>query len=248
MPRYLLNFCLGCLVFCAQTSADTVTVAVASNFAPPMPTLIATFEQNSGHHIKAAYGSSGKFYAQIQHGAPFQILLSADQKTAQKLAQQKLALAESQFTYATGRLVLWSADRNAIDGTGIRLQRADFKHLALADPALAPYGAAAINVLQRLHLLDKLRSRFVQGENIAKTYQFVISGNAELGFVALSQVWRDGKISAGSAWIVPVDLHAPLHQDAIILLPGKNQIAVDQFMTFLRSDNAIKIIAAFGYE
>ncbi len=245
--RVVFPFLFGYLV-AFPLHADTVSVAVAANFAAPMKALVAQFEQRSRHTILAAYGSTGKFYAQIQHGAPFQVLLAADQLTPQKLARATLALADSQFTYATGRLVLWSADANGVDSHGQRLFKNDFRFLAIADPTVAPYGAAAFDVLKNLRQLEHVRPRLVQGENIAQTYQFVQSRNAELGFVALSQVWRDGKLASGSAWIVPQTLHQPLHQDAIILATAKNHKAVSEWMQFLRSDEARTVIASFGYE
>lgn len=247
IARFLwIYFIYGAVSVVAQ--ADTISIAVASNFTTPMQALIVEFEQHSKHKIQAAYGSTGKFYAQIQHGAPFQILLAADQTTPQKLAQQQLALASTQFTYATGRLVLWSADIDGVDANGERLRRADFKFLGIADPKVAPYGVAAIEVLKKLQLEDALRSRFVQGESIAQTMQFVASGNAELGFVALSQVWQDGKFRSGSGWVVPRELHTPLRHDAIVLQSANDKKSANEFMLFLRSEPARAIIKSFGYE
>ena len=175
--------------------AAEVQVAVAANFTAPMQKIAAAFEQDTGHRAKLAFGATGKFYAQIRNGAPFEVLLAADDETPAKLEREGAALAGSRFTYAIGRLALWSARPGYVDDQGEVLKRGAFKHLAIANPKLAPYGAAAVETLDRLGLLAALQPKFVQGENIAQTFQFVSTGNAELGFVALSQVMEDGKIS-----------------------------------------------------
>ena len=228
--------------------ADRVQVAVASNFSAPMQRLAAEFEKDTGHKAELSLGATGKFYAQIRNGAPFEILLSADDETPARLAAETAAVPGSAFTYAIGRLVLWSAQPGFVDAQGAVLQQARFRHLALANPKTAPYGTAAIEALTKLGLLDALRPKFVQGENIAQTQQFVASGNAELGFVALSQVWRDGALAEGSAWVVPAALHAPLRQDAVLLLPGRGKPAALALLSYLRSDKARALIRGFGYE
>ena len=205
--------------------ADTVSVAVAANFTAPMQKIAAAFEADTGHKAELSFGATGKFYAQITNGAPFQILLSADDTTPAKLEKDSKAVAQTRFTYAIGTLVLWSAQPGYVDAQGQVLQTGDFKHLALANPKLAPYGLAATQAMDKLGLTTKLQPRWVQGENIAQTYQFVASGNAQLGFVALSQVMVDGKIAQGSAWQVPAQLHDPIRQDAALLLPGKDSAA-----------------------
>jgi molybdate transport system substrate-binding protein len=228
--------------------ADEVQVAVASNFSSPMQKLASDFERQSGHRVVLVSGSTGKFYAQIKNGAPFQVLLSADAETADKLEKEGAAPAASRFTYAIGKLVLWSAQPGYIDSAGQVLRKNQFRHLALANPKTAPYGAAAVTVLKQLGLYDTVESKLVQGENIAQTHQFISSGNAELGFVALSQVWKNGKVAEGSAWIVPAKLHPPIRQDAILLNRGKGSAAAQALMTYLRSAKARSVILSFGYD
>ena len=227
--------------------ADTVPVAVAANFTAPMQKITAAFEADTGHKAELSFGATGKFYAQITHGAPFQVLLAADDTTPVRLEREGQAVANTRFTYAVGTLVLWSAQPGYVDAQGAVLKTGDFKHLALANPKLAPYGLAATQVLDKLGLTAQLQPRFVQGENIAQTFQFVATGNAPLGFVALSQVMEDGKIRTGSAWRVPAHLHDPIRQDAVLLLPGKDSAAARALMNYLRSDRARAIIQAYGY-
>ncbi|WP_422845853.1 molybdate ABC transporter substrate-binding protein [Acidovorax sp. M2(2025)] len=227
--------------------ADTVPVAVAANFTAPMQKIAAAFEADTGHKAELSFGATGKFYAQITHGAPFQVLLSADDTTPARLEREGQAEPNTRFTYAIGTLVLWSAQPGYVDAQGAVLKTGDFKHLALANPKLAPYGLAATQVLDKLGLAARLQPRFVQGENIAQTFQFVATGNAPLGFVALSQVMEDGRIGKGSAWQVPASLHNPIRQDAVLLLPGKDKPAARALMNYLRSDKARAIIQAYGY-
>ncbi|TQK05396.1 molybdate ABC transporter substrate-binding protein [Herbaspirillum sp. SJZ107] len=231
-----------------QAHAGEVQVAVAANFTAPMQKIAAAFEQDTGNKAVLAFGATGKFYAQIHNGAPFEILLAADDETPAKLDQEKQTVAGSRFTYATGRLVLWSAKDHYVDGQGKVLQSGTFKHLSIANPKAAPYGAAAVETLTKLKLMATLQPKIVQGENIAQAYQFVGTGNAELGFVALSQVARDGKFSAGSGWIVPDAMHSPIRQDAVILIKGAANPAATALMAYLKSDKAKGIIRAFGYE
>jgi len=229
-------------------SADEVQVAVAANFAAPMKQIAAAFEKEAGHVVNASFASTGKLYAQIKNGAPFEALLAADAKTPKKIEEERLGVAGTRFTYAVGTQVLWSAKPGLVDDRGKVLEQRDFAKLAIANPKLAPYGAAAIETLKALGQLDRLEPKFVEGENIAQTYQFVRTGNAALGFVALSQVMQDGELREGSAWIVPGKLHAPIRQDAIILKPGDGKPAVIEFMDYLKGDKAREIIRAFGYE
>lgn len=228
--------------------AAEVQVAVAANFSAPMQRIAADFEQATGHQAKLAFGSSGKFYAQIRHGAPFDVLLSADDETPAKLEKEGMAVAGSRFTYSIGRLALWSAKPGYVDDKGGVLKKGAFKHLSIASPKLAPYGAAAVETLNKLGLLAALQPKFVQGENIAQTFQFVSTGNAELGFVALSQVIEGGKLKRGSAWIVPPGLHAPIRQDAVILARGRDNPAALALMKYLKQDQARAIIKAYGYD
>lgn len=237
------------LLFAAFTAAraDTVSVAVAANFTTPMQKIAAAFQADTGHKAELSFGATGKFYAQITHGAPFQVLLSADDTTPARLEREGKAVAHSRFTYAIGTLVLWSAQANTVDGQGNILKSGDFKHLAIANPKLAPYGAAAVQVMDKLGVAAALQPRLVQGENIAQTFQFVSSGNAQLGFVALSQVMVDGKLQSGSAWQVPAHLHDPIRQDAVLLNPGKDSAAAAALLTYLRGSKARAIIQSHGY-
>ena len=238
------------LLFCIATlaRADGLQVAIAANFAAPAKQLAADFEKETGHKVQAVFGATGKFYAQIRNGAPFEVLLAADDETPARLEKEGAVAAGTRFTYATGRLVLWSAKAGVVDAAGNILKQGGFDHIALANPKLAPYGAAAVETLAALNLLDTLQPRFVQGENIAQTHQFVASGNALLGFVALSQVMTDGRITAGSAWIVPAHLHQPIRQDAVLLEKGKGKPAARAWLDYLRGDRARAVIKSFGYE
>lgn len=229
-------------------SAEEAQIAVAANFTAPMKEIIAAFEQETGHEIKAAYGSTGKLYAQIKNGAPFQALLAADQERPRRLEDEGVGVPGSRFTYAIGTLVLWSADPDFVDGRGDVLKTGNFEKLSIANPKLAPYGVASIETLAVLGLEQTLTPKLVMGENIAQTYQFVDTGNAKVGFVALSQVMVDGKITKGSGWIVPGDLHGPIRQDAVMLESGKDNAAVGALFDYLKSDEAHAIIHAFGYE
>lgn len=246
------NFTRIFLTFAALSAglshADEVSVAVAANFTAPMQKIAAAFAQDTGHKAVLAFGSTGKFYAQIKNGAPFQMLLAADDGTPARLEKENFAVAGTRFTYATGRLVLWSAQPSLVDDKGEVLRNGRFQHIAVADPKLAPYGAAAAETLSKLDLLQSLQPRIVQGENIAQAYQFVATGNAELGFVALSQVMSDGRITQGSAWVVPTNLHAPLRQDAIVLSSGKDNPAATALAAYLQSEKARAIIRSYGYE
>ncbi|HRQ96059.1 MAG TPA: molybdate ABC transporter substrate-binding protein [Candidatus Accumulibacter phosphatis] len=236
------------LLSAASVHSDEISVAVAANFASPMQKIAAEFEKDSGHTIVASFGSTGKFYAQIKAGAPFEVLLAADDETPARLEREGDGVAGSRFTYAVGKLVLWSRREGFVDAKGEVLGRNDFHHLALANPRLAPYGAAGIQTLQALGLLEKLRLKFVTAESITQAYQFVASGNAELGFVALSQVYREGRIAEGSGWIVPQQLHDPIRQDAVLLARGKGGSGPAALLKYLRGDKARSIIKSFGYE
>ena len=228
--------------------AGEASVAVAANFTAPMQKIAAVFEQDTGHKAVLSFGSTGKFYAQIKNGAPFQVLLAADDETPRRLGKEGLAVAGRQFTYAIGRLVLWSKQPGLVDDKGEVLRKGSFERLAMADPKLAPYGAAAVESLTHLGLLPSLQARLVQGESIAQVYQFVATGNAALGFVALSQVTSDGRLTEGSAWVVPANLHAPIRQDATVLTMGRDNPAAAAFMVYLKGDKARAIIRSFGYE
>ncbi len=236
------------LLLSQSASAEEVQLAVAANFTAPMQKIAAEFEKDTGHKVQLSFGATGKFYAQIKNGAPFEILLAADDTTPEKLGKEGAAVAGSRFTYAIGRLVLWSAKADYVDDAGAVLKKGEFAHLSIANPKLAPYGQAAIETLTSLKLLDVVQSKFVQGENIAQTHQFVASGNAELGFVALSQVMKEGKIGEGSAWVVPQDLHQPIRQDAVLLATGKDKPAAAALLQYLGSEKSKAIIKSFGYD
>jgi molybdate transport system substrate-binding protein len=236
--------------------ADSVSVAVAANFVAPMHDIARQFERDTGHKVSVVAGSTGKFYAQIIHGAPFQVLLAADAATPARLEQAGAAQIGTRFTYAVGKLVLWSARSGLVDGQGAVLGQGGsaFSHLALANPKLAPYGAAALQTLHSLGRYDALKAKLVQGENIAQAYQFVASGNAQLGFVAYSQVLVlgngkfNGKLKAGSLWMVPASLHSPIRQDAILLNQGRGQPGAEALMRYLQSEKIKTLIRSYGYD
>jgi molybdate transport system substrate-binding protein len=230
----------------SQAQADEVSVAVAANFTAPMQQIAAAFEKDTGHKVLASYGSTGKFYAQIKNGAPFEVLLAADDETPARLIKENAAVAGSQYTYAIGKLVLWSAKSAVVDAKGEVLKKGGFDHISLANPKLAPYGAAGVEVMKALGVYDALQPKIVSAENITQAYQFVNSGNALLGFVALSQVLKDGKID-GSAWMVPAKLYSPIRQDVVILEKGRGKPAAEALAKYLKDDKARAVIKSFGY-
>lgn len=238
---------IGCL--CAMSAqADEVQVAVAANFTAPIQAIARDFEKDTGHRLVAAYGATGQFYTQIKNGAPFEVFLAADDTTPQKLEKEGDIVPGSRFTYAIGTLALWSAKDGYIDGTDQALLANKFTHLSIANPKAAPYGLAATQVLAKLGLTDKVKDKIVEGQNITQAYQFVSTGNAELGFVALSQIYKDGKVTAGSAWIVPDSMHDAIKQDAVILKKGANNPAAKALADYLKGPKAAAIIKAYGYQ
>lgn len=236
-------------LFCISTvaRAEEVSVAVAANFTAPMKQVAADFEKATGNKVVLAFGASGKFYAQIKNGAPFQLFLSADDEKPARLEKDGLTVPGSRFTYAVGTLVLWSAKPGLVDANGDILAKGGFNKIAIANPQLAPYGTAAVEVLTKRGLLAAVKPKIVQGENISQTFQFVGTGNADLGFVALSQVMKDGKVSRGSSWIVPGKLHDPIRQDAVLLLKGKGSHAAEALVQYLKTDKVKAIIRSYGY-
>lgn len=232
----------------SAAQADEVQVAVAANFTAPIQAIAKGFEKDTGHRLVAAFGATGQFYAQIKNGAPFEVFLSADDVTAAKLEREGAAVQGSRFTYAVGTLALWSAKPDVVDDQGEVLKRQSYRHLSIANPKTAPYGLAATQVLDKLGLSEATRLRLVEGQSITQAYQFVSSGNAELGFVALSQIYKDGKLSSGSAWIVPAALHDPIRQDAVILEKGRNNVAAQALVDYLKGPKAAQIIKSFGYQ
>jgi molybdate transport system substrate-binding protein len=232
----------------ATAVAGEVSVAVAANFTAPMQKIAAAFERDTGHRAVLAFGSTGRFHAQVKNGAPFQVLLAADDETPARLEREGLAVPGSRFTYAVGRLVLWSAMPGGVDARGEVLRQPGDGKIAMADPRLAPYGAAAAEAMDRLGLAASLRPRLVQGESVGQAFQFVSTGNAPMGFVALSQVMVDGRIGKGSAWVVPAHLHTPIRQDAVLLKADGGNGAAMALVAYLRADTARAIIRAHGYE
>jgi molybdate transport system substrate-binding protein len=227
----------------AALAAD-VQAAVAANFTEPARDIAAAFKARTGNEVTLSFGSSGQFYAQISQGAPFEVFLSADAERPARAESDGLAVQGSRFTYAVGRLALYSRDPGLVDGRGKVLAQGRFDKLAVADPATAPYGAAAVQTLQALGLYPKLKSRLVRGANITQAFQFAQSGAAELGFVAMSQVaGRQG----GSRWIVPERLHRPIAQQAVLLDPGRDDPAARAFLAFLKGPEAKRIIRRYGY-
>lgn len=226
--------------------ADETTIAVAANFADPIKAIVADFSRATGHTVKISTGATGKFYAQIVNGAPFDALLAADDDTPARLVAEKHGVPGSVFTYAVGRLVLWSTNASKVDAHASTLKSGNFRFLAVANPKTAPYGRAALQTLAAMKV-DVPDSKRVVGESIAQTWQFAATGNADLGFVALSQVWKDGKLTSGSAWIVPANLHQPIRQDAVLLLHGQHNAETRALLDWLKSPSARKIIESYGY-
>lgn len=243
-----LSLALAACLATHASLADEVQVAVAANFTAPIQAIAKDFEKDTGHKLVASFGATGQFYAQIKNGAPFEVFLAADDSTPAKLEQEKATVPGSRFTYAIGKLALWSAKDGYVDAKGEVLKQGGFQHLSIANPKTAPYGLAATQVLDKLGLKDKLAGKIVEGQNIGQAYQFVSSGNAELGFVALSQIYKDGKVTAGSAWIVPADLYEPIRQDAVILEKGKDNAAAKALVDYLKGPKAAAVIKAYGYE
>lgn len=243
VTHLLLITCL-LLANMGTTLADTINIAVASNFADPIKELTARYTARSGQRINLVFGSTGKHYAQIRNGAPFAAFFAADAHRPELLEQEGVAVPGSRFTYALGRIVLWSPQAGLVDSQGKVLEGQAFRHLAIANPRLAPYGLAARQVLQALGLWQRLNERLVQGENIGQAYQFVESGNAELGFLAWSQVQGPNVPATGSLWLVPQQLYQPIEQQAVLL---RDTAAGRALLRFLRSPQALKIIADHGY-
>ena len=228
--------------------ADEVQVAVAANFTAPMKLIAADFEKTTGHKAVLLFGSTGKFYAQITNGAPFDVFLAADDETPAKLEKELAAVSGSRFTYAIGKLVLWSAQPGRVDAQGEVLKKGNFTKLAIAAPKLAPYGSAAIETITKLGLLASLEPKLVTGESIGQAFSFVSTGNAEIGFVALSQVYEAGKLKSGSAWVVPASMHSPIRQDAVLLTRARDNKAAVALLAFLKTEKAKAVIQSFGYE
>ncbi|QHE87009.1 molybdate ABC transporter substrate-binding protein [Hydrogenophaga sp. BPS33] len=227
--------------------AAEANVAVAANFADPIKAVASVLQKTTGHTLKITVGATGGLYAQIKNGAPFDVMLAADTKTPAQLETDGLAQPHSRFTYATGKLVLWSADAAKVDAQGSVLKGEDFRKLAIANPKTAPYGAAAVEVMNKLGLSAALTPKLVQGESIGQTYNFAHTGNAEIAFVAMSQVLNEGRLKNGSMWVVPQNLYAPIQQDAVLLKRAADNEAAVALMKLLKSDNIKTLIRSYGY-
>ena len=246
LPRSLLALALSALAFAAR--ADEIQVAVAANFSAAAQKIAAQFEKDTGNTVKLSFGATGKFYAQIQAGAPYDVLLAADQATPAKLVAEGKAVPTTLHTYAIGKLVLWSADPALVDAHGDVLKSDKWKHLSVADAKLAPYGQAAKETLAALKLADAVQPRVVTAENIGQALQFAQSGNAELGFVALGQVQPpDGSKVPGSMWLVPDNLYTPIRQDAVVIATAKSPKTATAFVDYLAGEQARVVIKAYGY-
>lgn len=245
----LLRWPLLALAAMAGTlHAAEARVAVAANFAEPIKAVAAVLEKTTGHTLQITVGATGRLYAQIRNGAPFDVLLSADTRTPAQLETDGLAQPGSRFTYAIGKLVLWSADPARVDAQGAVLKSDGFHKLAIANPKTAPYGAASVEAMDKLGLTAALTPKLVQGESIGQTYSFVHTGNAELGFVAMSQVLEGGRLKGGSMWVVPQNLYAPIQQDAVLLRRGANNEAAAALMQMLKSPHIKPLIRSYGYD
>jgi len=248
--RYFAPIALCCALLsnASFALADEVKAAVAANFTAAIKRLTPIFEQQTGHKLLASFGATGQLYAQINNGAPFDVFLAADDQAPQQLIKSGAAIANSHFIYATGRLALWSSTPGYVDAEGKILNSDKFVKIAIANPKTAPYGQAATDTLSALGLLDKLSPKFVIGENIAQTQQFVSTGNVELGFIALAQVKGLPASDNGSYWLVPATLHKPIEQGAVVLSSSKNSAGASAFLAFLKSPEAGAVIRELGYE
>ena len=235
------------VAYVTNLRAEEALVAVAANFSAPMQQIAASFQKDTGHQLKISFGATGGIYAQIKNGGPFDVFLSADQITPQKLEAEGLGVAATRFNYAIGQLVLWSKQDGLVDDKGQVLSGKNIQRIALANPKLAPYGVAAWETMTALGLLEELKSKVVQGDNIALTYQFVSTQNAQVGFVALSQVFANGQLTSGSAWIVPPHLYKPIRQDVILLKNGKDNSAAKALLMYLKGEKAKAVMKSYGY-
>jgi len=252
MKYHNFNFLVLCGVLLGTVmypvSAAEVRVAVASNFVAPMERIATLFKKESGHTLKINLGSSGKLSAQIRKGEGFDVFLSTDEETPKRLMQEGLAVGGSRFVYATGRLVLWSVQPDLVDDTGAILNKGSFAKLAIANPRFSPYGIAAQETLTKLTMWNAIQRKLDKGDDLTKTYQLAVTERADLAFIALSQVMREGKVREGSWWLVPSTMHHPLRQSAVLLPGAQDQAAAKAFLAFLKSAKAVAIMRGFGYE
>lgn len=236
------------LAFTTLARADVVQVAVAANFTAPARALAEVFARTTGHEARLSFGATGAFYTQIKNGAPFDVLLAADDERPARLEKEGDTVPGSRFTYATGQLVLWSAKPGFVDDQGAVLKGGHFGKIAIANPKNAPYGAAAVEAMEKLGLAATLQPKLVTGESIGQTFNFIATGNAELGFVALAQVLEGGKLKSGSMWVVPAQYHAPIIQDAVILNRAASNPAAKAWMELLKTPQSKALIRSYGYE
>ena len=248
LPRlHRLLALTAALAFTTLARADVVQVAVAANFTAPARALAEVFARTTGHEARLSFGATGAFYTQIKNGAPFDVLLAADNERPARLEKEGDTVAGSRFTYATGQLVLWSAKPGLVDDEGAVLKHGQFGKIAIANPKNAPYGAAAVEAMEKLGLAATLQPKLVTGESIGQTFNFIATGNAELGFVALAQVLEGGKLKSGSMWVVPAQYHAPIIQDAVILKRAANNPAAKAWMELLKTPQSKELIRSYGY-
>jgi molybdate transport system substrate-binding protein len=240
------------LVLCGllgtQAWAGEVKVAVAANFAAPLERLAPLFEKESGHTLKVTAAASGKLYAQIKGGAAFDVFLSADEETPKRLMQEGFAVGGTRFVYATGRLVLWSVQPGLVDDKASVLNKGNFNTLAIANPINSPYGVAAKETLTKLTMWNAIQRKLDKGDDVTQTWQMAATEKADLVFIALSQIMRDGKVTTGSWWLVPPEMHNPIRQSAVLLTGAKDQAAAKAFLVFLKSAKAQIVMRGFGYE
>jgi molybdate transport system substrate-binding protein len=237
----------GLLAWGYKAVAGEATIAVASNFIKPMAALVKEFEVYSPYKLRVVYGSSGRLFAQISNGAPFDVFLSADSLKPARLIEDGYGVAGSQRTYAIGRLALWSNKAGVSVKNEDILSNGAFRAIAIANPRLAPYGLAAKQSLESMGLWEQLKSKLVQGENISQTYQFVFTANADVGFVSYSQLEIQNGAEATNYWLIPSEYHEAITQDSVLLERGADNKASLEFIEFLKSDSAIKLIESFGY-
>ncbi|MDV6249955.1 molybdate ABC transporter substrate-binding protein [Vibrio sp. EA2] len=241
--RTILQCCFALSLFSNTAFSETLTVAVANNFYGPMKSLVSDYKQQQGDDVEISTGSTGQLYAQIINGAPFDLFFAADQHRPQLLVEQQLA--DDVFTYAQGVLVAWTPSENL--DVKSELFSGDFQYLAIADPKLAPYGLAAQQVLEKHQQWQSVKNKLVIGKGLNATYQFVFTGNAQIGLLAKSQVYQQGKFQSGSVWQVPYSDYEPIKQDVVTLKLGKDKASATQFITYLKSDRAKDIIRSYGY-
>ncbi len=245
--------CLGTILFLSGVASSLVyavelNIAVESSFAVPMERIVAHYQKASGNSVKVNLDSSAKFYAQIKNGAAFDILISADESMPKRLVQEGLATGGSRFVFATERLVLWSALPDFVDAKGAVLNKGSFNKLAIADPKLSSYGLASKETLEKLVMWNSIQEKLVKGENITRAFQLAATENADLAFIGLSQIMREGQITEGSWWVVPPEVHGPVRQSAVMLSSSKNVADAKAFLDFLKSKKVEMIIHNFGYE